>query len=224
MAKKKKATTSIPIQKQNTPNNKNSSSDITQNIIPNIAVPPLPVVIDPVVTDITPFDLDQALGCTSVANEKEVSTGGAATPVGERVLQLLSEDTDPEEEFWSSSIYGYILGANPPVPVVTGFINRVWRKSGIDKISFANNGVFVVRFQTREQMLKVVQEGYKLFDNKPVVVEPWFPDVELKKSAVVEVPVWMKMHKLPLKYWDAALAKIAGIVGKFMKADYTTEQ
>ncbi|KAL9233089.1 hypothetical protein vseg_008127 [Gypsophila vaccaria] len=57
-----------------------------------------------------------------------------------------------------------------------------------------------------------------------MVVEQWFPDVELKKSAVVEVPVWMKLHKLPLKYYGAALEKIVGIVGKFMKADYTTEQ
>ncbi|KAL9233088.1 hypothetical protein vseg_008126 [Gypsophila vaccaria] len=79
----------------------------------------------------------------------EGTTVGAATPVGEKLLQLLSEDTDPEEEFWSSSIYGYILGANPPISMVTGFINRVWGKSGIDMISFANNGVFVVRFQTR---------------------------------------------------------------------------
>ncbi|KAL9236009.1 hypothetical protein vseg_010724 [Gypsophila vaccaria] len=87
-----------------------------------------------------------------------------------------------------------------------------------------NNGVFLVRFNTQEQMLKVVHEGYKLFDNKPVVVEQWFPDVELKKSAEVIVPVWMKLHKLPLKYWGAALEKIAGIVGKYMKTDSTTEQ
>ncbi|KAL9232819.1 hypothetical protein vseg_007884 [Gypsophila vaccaria] len=50
------------------------------------------------------------------------------------------------------------------------------------------------------------------------------PDVELRKSAVVEVPMWMKLHKLLLKYWGAALEKIAGIVGNFMNADYTTEQ
>ncbi|KAL9246130.1 hypothetical protein vseg_019704 [Gypsophila vaccaria] len=87
-----------------------------------------------------------------------------------------------------------------------------------------NNGLFLVCFQTHEQMFKVVNEGYKLFDNKPVVVEQWFPDVELKKSAEVIVPVWMKLPKLPLKYWGAALEKIVGIVGQYMKGDYTTEQ
>ncbi|KAL9239052.1 hypothetical protein vseg_013407 [Gypsophila vaccaria] len=87
-----------------------------------------------------------------------------------------------------------------------------------------NNEMFLVRFQTHEQMFKVVNERYKLFDNKPVVVEQWFPDVELKKSAEVVVLVWMKMHKLLLKYWVAVLEKIAGIVGKFMKADFTTQQ
>ncbi|KAL9227731.1 hypothetical protein vseg_003383 [Gypsophila vaccaria] len=222
MAKKKKSTVRETNTNTNTtnPTKNNSSDDNTQNITLNTAATPsVPVRITPDAS-VAPLDLDQVLGI-QVAQEPEGSTVGT---VEQAILQLLSEDTDQEVEFWSSSIYGYILGANPPVSVVTGFINRIWGKHGIDKISFMNNGVFLVRFNTQEQMLKVVHEGYKLFDNKLVVVEQWFPDVELKKSAEVIVPVWMKLHKLPLKYWGAALEKIAGIVGKYMKPDSTTEQ
>ncbi|KAL9236185.1 hypothetical protein vseg_010886 [Gypsophila vaccaria] len=48
--------------------------------------------------------------------------------------------------------------------------------------------------------------------------------LNLKKSAEVIVPIWMKLHKHPFKYWGKSLEKITSIVGTFMKVDPTTEQ
>lgn len=65
-----------------------------------------------------------------------------------------------------------MLGANPPTKVITGFINRIWKVSRIDNISFLPNGVFIVRFRTVDEQQAVPNGGFVMFVNKPMVVKP----------------------------------------------------
>ncbi|KAK9740137.1 hypothetical protein RND81_03G014300 [Saponaria officinalis] len=119
----------------------------------------------------------------------------------------------------------YILGANPHVSVITGFINRIWRHHGYDNISFLQNGVFLVHFPSKEARAAIVQGGYVLFDNKPLIVRPWSADVPLRKEKVVRVPVWIRLHDVELKFWGKhCLERFAGEVGKVVKCDLYTEQ
>ncbi|KAL9227984.1 hypothetical protein vseg_003612 [Gypsophila vaccaria] len=72
----------------------------------------------------------------------------------------------------------------------------------------------------KEQVLKA---GHFLFDNKPLIVNPWSEDMELHKTAVKVVPVWVQLNGLPIKFWGKSLPKIAGLVGKFIQTDKATE-
>lgn len=45
-----------------------------------------------------------------------------------------------------------MLRANPPLHVIEGFACRIWKDLGIDKIGMVDKGVFLVRFQTLEDM------------------------------------------------------------------------
>ncbi|XP_019264984.1 PREDICTED: uncharacterized protein LOC109242601 [Nicotiana attenuata] len=64
-----------------------------------------------------------------------------------------------------------------------------------------------------------------MFDRKPVVVKPWNPDMDLKKESVDLIPMWIRFIGLDIKYWgQTALTKLAGLVGKPMKADRATTQ
>ncbi|XP_074291111.1 uncharacterized protein LOC141617877 [Silene latifolia] len=65
--------------------------------------------------------------------------------------------------------------------------------------------------------------GHFLFDNKPLIIKPWQPDVELTKENVKTVPAWIRMQKLPLKFWGKSIPKISGLVGKYIKSDEPTE-
>ncbi|KAL2925649.1 DNA-directed RNA polymerase subunit beta [Bienertia sinuspersici] len=42
-------------------------------------------------------------------------------------------EIQPELDYWASAVYCYIIGANPPVTVMEGFIKRVWGKYDVDK-------------------------------------------------------------------------------------------
>ncbi|XP_074283572.1 uncharacterized protein LOC141608117 [Silene latifolia] len=70
----------------------------------------------------------------------------------------------------------------------------------------------------------VLKLGHFLFDNKPLIVRPWIANVNLVKEEVKEVPVWVKIHNLPLKFWGKCLPKIAGLLGKFIRSDAATEE
>ncbi|XP_074302371.1 uncharacterized protein LOC141633929 [Silene latifolia] len=139
------------------------------------------------------------------------------------LLQFTQEDVKEELEFWKNSVYCFVLGANPPVEVVDGFIRRIWAHLPIDKVSFLPNGVFLVRFTSNQAKDRVLQQGHFLFDNKPLIVRPWSADVELVKSDVKDVPVWVRFMNLPLKFWGKSLPKLAGLLGKFVQCDAATK-
>ena len=67
----------------------------------------------------------------------------------------------------------FVLGANPHLEVIEGFIRRMWRCFEIDKIYLVKKGVFLVRFKHLSEQSIVVQRVVYFFDNKPFLVKPW---------------------------------------------------
>ncbi|XP_074299986.1 uncharacterized protein LOC141631182 [Silene latifolia] len=131
----------------------------------------------------------------------------------------------------SSAVFCYILGAKPPASVISGFVKRVWQSYGVDRISFLPNGIFLVRFKTKEKQMEVVNTGHLMFDNKPVIVKEWKPETELIKHDVQSIPIWVKLHGLDIKFWgtghklqQGCLSKIGGLVGKFIRCDEATSR
>ena len=58
------------------------------------------------------------------------------------------EDIQEEIDYWNSAIMCYVVGANPPIHVMEGFVRRIWRNMGVEKVVVAAKGVFLVRFTT----------------------------------------------------------------------------
>ncbi|XP_074318485.1 uncharacterized protein LOC141655295 [Silene latifolia] len=140
----------------------------------------------------------------------------------EELLQFSSADVSDEIAYWTQAVYCFVLGANPPWEVVQGYVHRIWGRHGIDKISFLPNGVFLVRFKEMKDKEEVLNAGYHMFDNKPLIVKPWQENVDLLKEEVKVVPAWIRIHGLPLKFWGSCLPAIAGLVGPYVKSDTAT--
>ncbi|XP_074277799.1 uncharacterized protein LOC141601417 [Silene latifolia] len=132
-----------------------------------------------------------------------------ATIATDNLTQFTSDDNKEEVEYWNNVVYCFVLGAKPPWEVLHGYIHRIWSKHGIDKVSFLPNRVFLVRFKDIKDKEAVLMAGYHMFDNKPLIVKPWTENIDLLKEDV-------KLGK--------CIPKIAGLVGKFIKADNATEE
>ncbi|XP_074305375.1 uncharacterized protein LOC141640494 [Silene latifolia] len=135
------------------------------------------------------------------------------------LLQFTTEDIKIEVQFWNNSVYCYILGANPPWDVIEGFVYRVWDEFGFDRVSFLDNGIFIVRFTKFQSREALLNSGYYLFENKPVIIKPWDVDMDLVKEKVDVVPVLVRLSGISLKFWGNCLPRIAGLVGKYVKMD-----
>ncbi|XP_074277932.1 uncharacterized protein LOC141601537 [Silene latifolia] len=170
-------------------------------------------------SDGVPDDED---GWTKVSGKSRVSSLSPRA-TDSPLLQLTPEDVAPEIEYWSNTVVCYVLGANPPWELLSGFINRLWGKYKYDKISFLPNGAFLVHFPTLEYKNLVLQQGFPMYDNKPLIVKPWAEDCSLAKERVKKVPIWIKLCGLSLKFWGASsLEKISSLIGKFMICDEPT--
>ncbi|KAL2943829.1 hypothetical protein RDABS01_032176 [Bienertia sinuspersici] len=133
------------------------------------------------------------------------------------------DDIEDEITYWSSAMICFVLGANPPLPVMSGFCNRIWGKKGLDKVSMVGRGLFLVRFNTIEQCNNALTGDPYFFDYKPLIMKQWSPDIELHKESVKTVPIWVRMPHLELKYWgQGCLHKLGDIIGTTLKIDNVT--
>ncbi|XP_056697466.1 uncharacterized protein [Spinacia oleracea] len=129
--------------------------------------------------------------------------------------------TQEEVDFWSSSIICYVVGANPPIHVMEGFIRRIWKKYYVDKVVLVKKGVFLVRFLTMDMTDKVTS-GHLFFDNKPMVVKPWNVDMDMEKEDLKYVPIWIQL-RLNFKYWgENSMFTIVSQLGTPIKRDSAT--
>lgn len=87
-------------------------------------------------------------------------------------VKITLYDIKGKVEYWSSAVVCYVLGSNPPQPVMDGYFRRIWGKLVIDKVAQISRGVFIVRFHDLEYRSRVVEEGVQMFDRKPVIVKP----------------------------------------------------
>ncbi|XP_074266687.1 uncharacterized protein LOC141589967 [Silene latifolia] len=141
------------------------------------------------------------------------------------ILKLTPDDVKDEINYWTPSVFGYVIGANPPWNVISGYLKRVWTGVNLDKLSFLPNGIFIARFKSVKDQQQVLKEGHLMFDNKPVIIREWTPSAELVKQEITSLPIWVKLYDLDLKFWGTeCLRKIDGLIGKVLKTDEAIEK
>ncbi|KAL2901648.1 adenylate kinase, partial [Bienertia sinuspersici] len=154
----------------------------------------------------------------------EVGSGSKSkvNPTKKNYVRITNEDISPDIAYWNTSIVCYVLGANPPIQVFEGFINRVWRKFEVDKVASIQKGVFIVHFTTMDNRDKVLNSERPFFDHKPLIMKAWSENVDYTKDEVKVVPVWVQLE-LDFKYWGlGVLEKIVRPLGTLIKVDAAT--
>lgn len=69
---------------------------------------------------------------------------------------------------------------------------------------------------------KILENNWT-FRGQPLILQPWSPDLDLKKLDVEKVPVWIQLPHLPLSCWTPkVLGKIASCIGKPLATDRMT--
>ncbi|KAL4589217.1 hypothetical protein LXL04_002122 [Taraxacum kok-saghyz] len=78
---------------------------------------------------------------------------------------------------------------------------------------------------TNEGMKHVLEGGHVMINGIPLFFRRWQPGINLTKDIHDKVPVWVKIHDIPLEAWKVeGIGRIASMIGVPLDMDtYTTE-
>ncbi|VFQ98551.1 unnamed protein product [Cuscuta campestris] len=139
---------------------------------------------------------------------------------GTRVAKFSKEDILEPSRYWDAAMILCILGANPPLEVVKGFVSRIWNMYHIDEVSVLKEGQFIVMFQKEEDRDEVIKRKYYYFDNKPTLVQKWR---HVDVTELRDIPIWVKFPDLDMRYWSlTGLSKLGSLIGKPVRRDKAT--
>lgn len=118
----------------------------------------------------------------------------------------------------------YVLGANPPLHAIDGFVKCIWNPIDIDKVGTVAKGVFLVRLKSQEALTVACDSNGILFDKKPFIVKPLTKNVSYEKESITSIPIWVKFPGLSMHYWGArSLNLIAGMLGRVIRIENATQ-
>ncbi|XP_021996194.1 uncharacterized protein LOC110893391 [Helianthus annuus] len=124
------------------------------------------------------------------------------------------ESVKKVQERFTNVLFGYFLGKRLAFPVVEYFVTKRWEKYGLQKCMMNGKGFFFFKFNSKEGMEQVMQDGPWLIRNIPIFLKYWSTNTELKKEELQKIPVWIKLYDVPLAaYTEDGLSLIASKVG-----------
>jgi len=120
---------------------------------------------------------------------------------GQKCAKIERNNVAVAIEYWANSILCGVVGSNPPLEVIEGFVHRIRQHLNIDRVVFVRKGILVVRFKNQLDQQEVLRRGLYFFDRKPFIVRAWNEVMQLDISSLHTLPIWVQLPNLKLKYW-----------------------
>ncbi|GKF06101.1 zinc knuckle CX2CX4HX4C containing protein, partial [Tanacetum coccineum] len=99
---------------------------------------------------------------------------------------------------FANTLCGYFLGKRLAFPLVENYVKNTWAKFGIVKVMMHDNGFFYFKFSSKEGMDRVLEEGTWMIRSIPIILNVWTPNSNLTKEDITSVPIWVKLHNVPI--------------------------
>ncbi|GKD47305.1 hypothetical protein Tco_1271950 [Tanacetum coccineum] len=94
---------------------------------------------------------------------------------------------------------GFFLGKRVAYPVVANYARNTWGKFGLVKSMLnSSTGLFSFQFSSMDGLNLMLENGPWFVRNHPLILRKWNKSVDLLKKDVGNVPVWVKLHGVPV--------------------------
>ncbi|GJU70778.1 zinc finger, CCHC-type containing protein [Tanacetum coccineum] len=159
-------------------------------------------------------DVPKMLNFRSLVNEEKVDNADFVLPRDAMVKVKRN---------FENSLVGYFIGKILAFQIVQNYVTNTWSKFGFEKVMKNDDGIFLFKFADSMGMDQVMDRGPWLIHNTPLILNKWTPSLPLKKDVVTKVPIWVKLHKVPLvAYSEDGLSLIATQIRKPVMLDAYT--
>ncbi|KAL0926454.1 hypothetical protein M5K25_002688 [Dendrobium thyrsiflorum] len=126
---------------------------------------------------------------------------------------------------WNMCLVGYSIGRRPYYEALLGAIRKTWELKGSFQLLSLSEGFFLLRFTNMEDYEMAWSKGIWFFLGKPFLLQKWSPKFRPKRENLKSVPIWIKIHDLPLVCWNSeGISRIASKIGIPLAVDALTAQ
>ena len=140
------------------------------------------------------------------------------------MVKINFEDIENEIRYWEPAVVCYIIGANPPIHVIDGYVKQIWKDLVVEKVGMVRKGVFIVKMNDTLSIDKACEMSDILLNKKPFIVKSWKVKISLEKEDLATIPIWVHLPALPMEYWgERCIRKIVGLLGNVIKVDNATK-
>ncbi|GKC63877.1 putative reverse transcriptase domain-containing protein [Tanacetum coccineum] len=161
-------------------------------------------------------DVGTTVGPTLAGNTPGMSSYANVTGVPKSIRAII--------ERFANTAYGFFLGKRVAYLVVANYVRNTWGKYGLVK-SMLNSftEIFSFQFSLIEGLDAMLENGLWFTRNNPLILKKWNLDVNLLKEDVGNVPVWVKLHGVPVTaFSENSLSVISTKIGTPLMLDSYT--
>ncbi|GJV18217.1 hypothetical protein Tco_1363540 [Tanacetum coccineum] len=102
-------------------------------------------------------------------------------------------------ERFTNTAYGFFLGKKVAYPVVANYVRNTWGKYGLVRSMFSSStGLLSFQFSSMDGLDAMLENRPWFIRNNPFILKKWHPNENLLKEDVSTVPVWVKLHGVPV--------------------------
>lgn len=161
-------------------------------------------------------------------NQKGKEHANANTPPGQYIIDEAPESPSilldiPEvkgifTDLQTNAVICRFNGFWPRSDALYQWIHTTWTKHC--RIHLCSKGFFIVVFRGEEEREKALTDGPWFWGSAGLFVTPWFPEFDPNTMVVSKMPVWVRLHNLPMHFWHfSSLAVIGNNLGRMLKID-----
>lgn len=135
--------------------------------------------------------------------------------------ELIIHTAEAEKVCCSYEKLAIICRFNRFWPKPLDLFHWIFTKWSMDcEIHLCSKGFFIVKFQSSEVRDLVIQEGPWFWGSSGLFITPWFPEFDANTFVVSKMPVWVRLHNLPIHFWDQKIfVSIGNAIGRYIKMD-----
>ncbi|GJT25288.1 putative reverse transcriptase domain-containing protein [Tanacetum coccineum] len=162
---------------------------------------------------------------TGKPSEKKVNVRTLFTPGGNGIdVVVLVDSIRAISERFANTSYGFFLEKKVAYPIVVNYVRNTWGKYGFVRLMFSlSTGLFSFQFSFIDGLDDMLDNGPWFIRNNPLILNKWHPNENLLKEDVSTVPVWVKLHGVPVTVFrEDSLSAIATKLGTPLMLDSYT--
>ncbi|GKB68838.1 putative reverse transcriptase domain-containing protein [Tanacetum coccineum] len=164
---------------------------------------------------------------TGKPSRKKVNVRTLFTPKGNGIyVVVLVDSIRAISERFANTAYGFFLGKKVAYHVVANYVMNTWGKYGLVRSMFSSSTrLFSFQFSAIDGLDAMFENDSWFIQNNPLILKKWHPNENLLKEDVSTVPVWVKLHSVPvMAFSEDGLSAIATKLGTpLMLNSYTSD-